>query len=40
MGMLTSNSILSVLASNKTTGKSNCITITNNKGYLSKEEIK
>ncbi|OAX31192.1 HSP70-domain-containing protein [Rhizopogon vinicolor AM-OR11-026] len=33
------NSILNVSASDKTTGKSNRITITNNKGCLSKEEI-
>ncbi|KAH9900747.1 heat shock protein 70 family, partial [Cubamyces lactineus] len=34
------NGILNVSASDKTTGKSNCITITNDKGRLSKEEIK
>ncbi|KAJ7171055.1 heat shock cognate 70 [Mycena filopes] len=34
-----SNSILNVFASDKTTGKSNRITITNDKGRLSKEEI-
>jgi heat shock protein 1/8 len=33
------NGILNVSASNKTTGKSNHITITNDKGHLSKEEI-
>ena len=33
------NGILNISASNKTTGKSNCITITNNKGHLSKKEI-
>jgi heat shock protein 1/8 len=33
------NSILNVSASDKTTGKSNRITITNDKGRLSKEEI-
>ena len=33
------NGILNVSASDKTTGKSNHITITNNKGRLSKEEI-
>jgi len=33
------NGILNVSASNKTTGKSNRITITNDKGRLSKEEI-
>ncbi|OJA18439.1 hypothetical protein AZE42_13005, partial [Rhizopogon vesiculosus] len=33
------NSILNVSASDKTTGKSNRITITNDKGCLSKEEI-
>ncbi|KAJ6450252.1 putative heat-shock protein, partial [Mycena sanguinolenta] len=33
------NSILNVSASDKTTGKSNRIIITNNKGRLSKEEI-
>ncbi|KAI5994054.1 heat shock protein 70 [Pisolithus marmoratus] len=33
------NGILNVSASDKTTGKSNCITITNDKGHLSKEEI-
>ncbi|KIK23446.1 hypothetical protein PISMIDRAFT_679429 [Pisolithus microcarpus 441] len=32
--------ILGVSAFDKTTGKSNCITITNDKGRLSKEEIK
>ena len=37
---LSSIEILNVFASNKTTGKSNCITITNDKGHLSKEEIK
>ncbi|KAF9474401.1 heat shock protein 70 [Pholiota conissans] len=34
-----SNGILNVSASDQTTGKSNCITITNDKGRLSKEEI-
>ncbi|KAJ7041109.1 heat shock protein 70 family [Mycena alexandri] len=33
------NGILNVSASDKTTGESNCITITNDKGRLSKEEI-
>jgi L1 cell adhesion molecule like protein len=33
------NDILTVSATNKTTGKSSCITITNNKGHLSKEGI-
>ena len=33
------NGILNVSASDKTTGKSNRITITNDKGRLSKEEI-
>jgi hypothetical protein len=33
------NGILNVSASDKTAGKSNRITITNNKGRLSKEEI-
>ena len=33
------NGILNVSATDKTTGKSNCITITNDKGRLSKEEI-
>ena len=33
------NSILNVSAEDKTTGKSNRITITNDKGCLSKEEI-
>ena len=33
------NGILKVSASDKLTGKSNCITITNDKGRLSKEEI-
>ncbi|KAJ8580141.1 HSP70-domain-containing protein, partial [Rhizopogon salebrosus TDB-379] len=33
------NGILNVSTSNKTTGKSNRITITNDKGHLSKEEI-
>ena len=33
------NGILNVSASDKTTGKSNCITITNDKGHLFKEEI-
>jgi L1 cell adhesion molecule like protein len=33
------NSILNVSVSDKTTGKSNCTTITNDKGRLSKEEI-
>ncbi|KIK21341.1 hypothetical protein PISMIDRAFT_542522 [Pisolithus microcarpus 441] len=33
------NGILDVSASDKITGKSNCITITNDKGRLSKEEI-
>ena len=33
------NSILKVSALDKTTGKSNRITITNDKGHLSKEEI-
>ncbi|KAI6045429.1 heat shock cognate 70 kDa protein [Pisolithus marmoratus] len=33
------NGILNVLASDKTTGKSNCVTVTNNEGRLSKEEI-
>merc|ERR1711933_35490 len=36
---LDSNGILNVSASDKTTGKSNKITITNEKGRLSKEEI-
>jgi L1 cell adhesion molecule like protein len=34
-----SNGILSVSAMEKSTGKQNCITITNNKGRLKKEEI-
>ncbi|KAI0363218.1 heat shock protein 70 [Pilatotrama ljubarskyi] len=33
------NGILNVSASDKTTGKSNCITITDDRGRLSKEEI-
>ncbi|KAJ6464512.1 Hsp70 protein-domain-containing protein, partial [Mycena sanguinolenta] len=33
------NDILNVFASDKTTSKSNCIIITNDKGHLSKEEI-
>ncbi|KAJ8590265.1 heat shock protein 70 [Rhizopogon salebrosus TDB-379] len=33
------NGILNISTSDKTTSKSNCITITNNKGCLSKEEI-
>lgn len=33
------NGILNVSGTDKTTGKSNCITITNDKGRLSKEEI-
>jgi heat shock protein 1/8 len=33
------NGILNVFAVDKTTCKSNCITITNDKGRLSKEEI-
>ena len=33
------NGILNVSAADKTTGKSNRITITNDKGRLSKEEI-
>jgi hypothetical protein len=36
---INANSILNVSASDKTTGKSNRITITNDKGCLSKEEI-
>merc|ERR1712190_718212 len=36
---LDSNGILNVSASDKTTGKSNKITITNEKGRLSKEDI-
>ena len=36
---LDANGILNVSASNKTTGKSNRITITKDKGRLSKEEI-
>merc|ERR1712048_1174440 len=36
---LDSNGILNVSASDKTTGKSNKITITNEKGRLSKDEI-
>jgi heat shock protein 1/8 len=33
------NGILNVSTVDKTTCKSNCITITNDKGHLSKEEI-
>jgi len=33
------NSILNVSAADKTTGKLNCITITNDKGHLLKDEI-
>ncbi|KAJ6464081.1 heat shock protein 70 [Mycena sanguinolenta] len=36
---IAANGILNVSASNKTSGKSNRITITNKKGLLSKEEI-
>ena len=37
---INANGILNISASDKTTGKSSHITITNNKGCLSKEEIK
>ncbi|KAJ6473729.1 heat shock protein 70kD, peptide-binding domain-containing protein, partial [Mycena sanguinolenta] len=36
---IAANGILNVSASDKTSGKSNRITITNEKGHLSKEEI-
>ena len=39
MFYMDTNSILKVSVLDKMTGKSNCITITNNKGHLSKEEI-